>query len=171
MIILLLLLLSISIHSYQPVSQLDLNNYIGIWYQVYGDNFDKLFENGKCIKAEYEIINSNNVSILNTQIKNNQPENITGFAYYKDGNSGGELTVKLDGQNEAPYWVIKLGPIVNNYYDYSIVSDNIKLSLFVLARDINNFFELYNTEVIDYLDQNGFTKMTNKPVITDQEDC
>ena len=48
----------ININGYQPVSELDLTKYDKTWYQVYGDNFDKLFENGSCIKANYQIIDS-----------------------------------------------------------------------------------------------------------------
>jgi lipocalin len=118
-------------NDYKPVSELDLNLYQGKWYQVYGDNFDKVFEkDGRCIQADYQIIDSNNVSVLNTQLNSkNQVENITGYAYYTDDHTGGELTVQLDGQGEAPYWVIELGPVVDNQYDYSIVSDNFKISL------------------------------------------
>ena len=164
---------SVVANDYKPVSELDLNLYQGKWYQVYGDSFDKVFEkDGKCIQANYQIINSNNVSVLNTQLNSkNQVENITGYAYYKDGNSGGELTVQLDGQGEAPYWVIELGPIVNNQYDYSIVSDNFKISLFVLARNVESYFKYYNDQVQVSLQNFGFTNKLNKPIQTDQTNC
>ena len=127
---------------YKAVDELDLNSYMGKWYQVYGDNFDKVFQgNGKCATAEYEILSSNNVSVHNEQLNsNNDQETIDGYAYYKNNDSGGYLTVKLDGQIDAPYWVIELGPKIDNLYDYSIVSDNIKLSLFVLTRNVTNFY-------------------------------
>ena len=170
--ILLIFLSIININGYQPVSELDLTKYDKTWYQVYGDNFDKLFENGSCIKANYQIIDSNNVSVLNTQINNNgKLEEITGFAYYKNNNTGGQLTVKLDGQNEAPYWVIELGPIVNDKYDYSIVSDNLKLSLFVLARDVEYFLKNYNQHVLESLKNFGFNNEINKPILTNQTNC
>ena len=54
----------------------------------------------------------------------NKLDTISGFAYYKDGDTGGYLTVQLEDLPEAPYWVIELGPVVNDFYDYSIVSDN-----------------------------------------------
>ena len=62
----------------------------------------------------------------------NEIESITGKAYYDEGNSGGELTVDLT-PSPAPYWVVELGPVVDDLYDYAIVSDNNQISLFVLA--------------------------------------
>ena len=45
----------------------------------------------------------------------------------------------------------------NNQYEYSIISDNGALGLFVLARDVPRFEALYEAEVEDFLFQNGFT--------------
>ena len=91
--------------------------------------------------------------------------------YYKNNNTGGYLTVKLRGSPEAPYWVIELGPVVSGLYDYSVVSDNIGLSLFVLARNITRYFELYNESVLLSLENLGFTKLLNKPILMDQTNC
>ena len=63
----------------------------------------------------------------------------------------------------APYWVIDIGPIVNDQYDYAVVSDNKKLSLFILARDVNNFMKYYNNDVLKTVNDFGFTKVYNKP--------
>ena len=167
-----LLVLFIVVNSeYVAVNELDLNKYVGEWYEVYGDNFDKTFQgNGKCIKAEYKL-NSNNVSVLNTQLnqKNNR-DSITGFAYYKDGDSGGYLTVHLKDLPPAPYWVIELGPVYDNLYDYSIVSDDKKISLFVLARNVDRFFKTYSDDVEASLEEFGFNNFLNKPYKIDQ-DC
>ena len=62
--------------------------------------------------------------MLNKQITNNQYDSITGIAYYDNDDCCGYLTVQLEGTPEAPYWVLEVGPIVNDYYDYAIVSDN-----------------------------------------------
>ena len=164
-----LFLTSVLSKEYKAVENLNLDNYIGKWYQVYEDNFDKTFQgNGKCAKAYYGM-NLNNITVLNTQINNNGDlENITGFAYYKDEDYGGYLTVKLEDNPEAPYWVIELGPIVDNYYDYSIVSDNIKLSLFVLTRNVSRYYELYDEKVLLSLDNFGFKSFVNKPLKMEQ---
>ncbi len=166
----LLLIFCLVKSEYVAVSNLDLNSYIGEWYEVYEDNFDKTFQNGKCVKAFYKL-NENNVSVLNTQIKDNKIDSINGYAFYKEGDSGGYLTVQLDDLPEAPYWVIELGPIKNNLYDYAIVSDNIRLSLFVLARNVSTFFNLYDEKVLKSLENFGFSNRLNSPIMVDQTDC
>ena len=173
-IILVILLVTFSTlysKEYKAVDELDLNKYVGSWYEVYGDNFDKTFQgNGKCVKAFYKF-NDYNVSVLNTQLdKNDNSDSITGFAYYKEGDTGGYLTVQLKDLPEAPYWIIELGPIYNDMYDYAIVSDNAKLSLFVLTRNVSRFYKEYDETVLNSLEDFGFNKLYNKPLEINQ-DC
>ena len=101
----------------------------------------------------------------------NEYDNIDGYAYYKDDDCCGYLTVKLDGTPEAPYWVLELGPIVDDLYDYSIISDNKALSLFVLTRDVDRFYKLYDTQVLESLNDFGFTRSINTPKTMNQTDC
>ena len=174
MIYIFIILIIITISSskeYKAVDELDLDKYVGRWYEVYGDRFDMTFQgNGKCVEAFYKF-NDYNVSVLNTQQdKNNNFDSITGFAYYKEGDSGGYLTVQLEDLPEAPYWIIELGPVYDNMYDYSIVSDNAQLSLFVLTRDVSRFKELYLDNVLSSLDDFGFNRFYNNPIEIDQ-DC
>lgn len=159
--------------NYMAVEELDVEKYIGKWYQVYEDNFDKTFQHaGKCSTADYGIISSNNISVYNRQLTmTNEVDDISGYAYYKEGDTGGYLTVRLDDLPEAPYWVLDLGPIVDGYYDYSIVSDNLKLSLFVLTRDVDRFYEKYDADVLLFLENMGFTRNINKPDTMEQSDC
>jgi len=158
---------------YKAVDELDLPSYMGKWFQVYQNNLDKLFQGiGKCSTAKYEIVGDNKVSVFNKQIdKEDKVDEIAGYAYYKEGECCGYLTVKLEDLPEAPYWVLELGPIVNGIYDYSIVSDDKALSLFVLARDVDNFYKNYNEEVLKSLEDFGFTKKYNMPIIMNQTDC
>ena len=159
---------------YKAVDDLDLPSYMGKWFQVYQDNFNKLFQrNGKCSTATYEIVGDNKVSVLNKQIneKKNQLDQIVGYAYYKDDDCCGYLTVKLKDTPEAPYWVLELGPIVNGFYDYSIVSDDKALALFVLTRDVDRFYTTYDESVQQSLYDFGFTKKYNTPFKMNQTDC
>ena len=98
------------------------------------DKFDNVFQkNGICSTAEYVLGEDNIVKVLNKQITNNKYDSITGIAYYDNDDCCGYLTVQLKDQSPAPYWVLELGPIVDDLYDYSIVSDNNAISLFVLT--------------------------------------
>lgn len=157
---------------YKAVEELDLTKYVGKWYQVYEDRFNHLFQgDGTCATAEYTL-NNNTVSVLNQQLnRNGKYDSITGSAYYKDGDCCGYLTVILEGTPEAPYWVLGLGPLVDGYYDYSIVSDNKALSLFVLARDVERYYKLYDDNVLNILNDFGFNKKYNTPMIMDQSKC
>lgn len=147
-------------NNFTTVSYLDLTMYTGHWYQVYASPVDYVFQGyGKCITADYQITGSNNVSVLNAQYNiKNEYEEIKGYAFYKDVTQAGKLSVVLDGVGVvAPYWVIKLGEIVNNYYQYSIISVPEGPSLWVIARNTDDFFDLYDEEVKTFLDEYKLT--------------
>ena len=159
---------------YTYVPELNLTQYDGIWFEVYEDLFDETFQKGgRCVTAEYTLFENGTVGVLNKEILlNGTVSTITGSAYYDDDNEGGELTVDLEGTPApAPYWVIELGPIVEDNYDYAIVSDNLKVSLFVLARDVDRFFDLYEDEVLDSVETMGFTRKFNMPILVNQTSC
>ena len=150
------------------VNVLDLDKYQGRWYQIYGNNFDQLFEKfASCITADYTLIPNGNVSVLNSQYeKTNGINQIEGYAYYGYNTDPktypGELTVHLDGvPHDSPYWVYNLGPEVNGYYDWAIVSDPLKVSLFVLARDVDTYYDVYDNEVVNILHNYGFNNLVN----------
>ncbi|CAH1786456.1 unnamed protein product, partial [Owenia fusiformis] len=122
--------------------------------------------NAVCITADYRAINATTISVLNSnRIKtpDGPLDQITGFGYKTE--TEGQLSVQLAGVPvAAPYWIIKLGPVVNGQYQYSIVSDPIRYALFVLARDPQEFAEKYDKEVLSYLEGEKFTDFENKPM-------
>ena len=161
-------------NTYSYVDYVDLDAYKGYWYEVYKDLYDESFQKGgSCVTANYTIWNNGKVGIVNSELlRNGELSIIDGYAYYKDGNSGGELTVKLDGVDfDAPYWIVELGPIYEDKYDYAIVSDNKALTLFVLTRNVTEFYDIYNEKVLESLKMFGFTKPWNSPQIMDQTNC
>ena len=157
------------------VETLDLEKYQGRWYQIYGNNFDQLFEKfSSCITADYAIMPAGNVSVVNSQYEKIYGiEQIAGYAYYGYNTDPklypGELMVHLNGvPHDAPYWVYNLGPENdNNYYDWAIVSDPVKLSLFVLARDVDTYYNDYDDEVVEILNEYGFDDL----ITVSHEDC
>jgi len=144
------------------ISEMDLNKYLGHWYQIYGSPTNVLFQGyGKCITAEYGLShndNDGNVNVINSQInKDGELEQITGYAYYKNISEPGKLTVHLEGVPvDSPYWIIRLGEVKDGEYQYSIITTPSGVSLWVLARDINSFFVNYDAEVLQYLEENNF---------------
>jgi len=156
------------------VASLNINQYVGTWYQVYGDRFVmSTFERGgRCITANYELVGANNISVHNSQLDaNGNVQEIFGYAFIANQNKPGQLTVNLDGHGNAPYWIYELGPVVNGLYDYAIVSDPTKTSLFVLTRDVNRFYDQYENLVLQNLRALKFSGLRNKPVKTDQTNC
>ena len=71
-------------------------------------------------------------------------------------------------------WVVQLGPPTynGNQYQYAVVSNQWKFSLFVLARNVVEFKMKYDDEVTAKLKEQGFTKFYNRPTETYQgSDC
>jgi lysozyme C len=158
--------ISFSLGLYTTVKTLDVESYTGRWFQIYGNNFDQLFEKfGSCITADYGLLPSGNISVLNSQYEKDKLVQINGYAYYSEKNKSpklfpGQLAVHLDGvPNDSPYWIYDLGPKNSSKYEWAIVSDPIMLSLFVLARDVESYYEEYNNEVLSILSNYGFENL------------
>jgi lipocalin len=147
-------------NNFTTVAVLDASSYVGHWYQVYAAPVDFTFQGpGKCITADYGLTGPNNISVYNFQenLNTGAPESISGYAFYKDLSKPGELSVYLEGTPfVAPYWVLNLGPVSHNQYEWSIVSVPFGSSLWVLARDVDTFFAEYDTDVVKLLDEYGF---------------
>eukprot|EP01099_Mayorella_cantabrigiensis_P008860 TRINITY_DN887_c0_g4_i2.p1 TRINITY_DN887_c0_g4~~TRINITY_DN887_c0_g4_i2.p1 ORF type:complete len:207 (-),score=57.22 TRINITY_DN887_c0_g4_i2:82-669(-) len=123
------------------VKELNVTQYLGLWYNIAADDLVlSTFQTDYCVTAEYGLNPNGTVSVLNSQRDGSisgPEENITGYAYQPDPvNYPGKLKVHLEGAGPqaAPYWVLELGPVVNNQYSWVIVSDPICGFMWVLAR-------------------------------------
>jgi lipocalin len=147
------------------VQEVEVDRYLGNWYQIYGSPTNVIFQGyGKCITAEYGVLENGNISVLNSQLNSKDDlEQISGYAYYKNVSEPGQLTVHLNGTPvDAPYWIVKLGEIMNDQYQYSIITTPSSISLWVLARDIKYFLENYDKEVIEFLEKYNYKYVTIK---------
>ena len=168
---------AMTVFNVTPVTELNVSSYYGRWYQVYSDfAVEATFENNSyCVTADYAPNPNGTVSVENRERNDNTtgPERrILGWASTPDASKPGELQVHLQTTHfGAPYWVYALGPIVNGLYDYSVVSDNLFFTLFVLTRNLTRFQQVYDTQVRDFLTASGFTKFWNTPVPTIQDGC
>ena len=141
------------------VTELNVNSYLGHWVQVYGAPTNAIFQGyGTCATADYGALDNGQISVLNSQLnKNKEIETINGYGYYKNVSEPGKLTVHLEGVPvDSPYWVVKLGEIVDNQYQYTIITTPSGISLWVLTRDLDRFNEFYSVEVNDFLTINNF---------------
>ncbi|XP_045177077.2 apolipoprotein D-like [Mercenaria mercenaria] len=157
----------------QTVGALDLNKYLGRWYQMYASqSVVFLWESDAyCVTADYELWANGTVSVLNSERLHNATgplKVITGSA--TSSNEPGKFTVRLQTVPVgASYWVLKLGPATYGdkfQYQYSIVSDNVRGTLFVLARDPDIYHMDYEAEVNTFLKEHGFRTFYNKPINT-----
>ena len=165
--------------SLAQVAELNRSQYLGRWYQAYSDfAVEATFENNSyCVTADYGVYPNNTVSVLNRERNYNisGPERrILGWASTDNASKPAELTVHLQTTSfPAPYWVYELGPPTYNgtFYEYSVVSDPLKFTLFVLARNLTTFATVWASGVLERLKDAGFTNFLNTPIPTVQENC
>ncbi|XP_071479449.1 uncharacterized protein [Diadema antillarum] len=159
------------------VPELDVEQYLGRWYQMFTDFVvTSTFErNAVCVTADYGLNGPGNISVYNAN-REKTPDgdlnDIQGYATVPDPSQPGKLEVKFDSVPGVlgQYWVIRLGPVVQGKYDYSVVTDSFKMTLFVLARDPDKFRTEYQDDVLAFLADQGFTRFYNRPVETLQSD-
>jgi lipocalin len=163
----------------QTVPELETEKYLGRWYQAYADLAVYLtFENSTfCDTADYGLNSNGTISVLNRerQFAPDGPERpIYGWAATPNASEPGQLVVHLQTANfPAPYWVYELGPATYNgsLYEYAVVSDPLKATLFVLARNLTTFAANWSAGVLQRLHDAGFTGFLNTPIVTPQENC
>jgi lipocalin len=164
------------------VATLDVPKYLGLWYQMAADAIvhDTFEKDSFCSTAVYGLNGDGTISVHNYATIGGptaKPYTIDGYAYqYNMPDKPGQLKVKFDSSDAspfpAPYWILQLGPVnANNYYDWAIVSDNLSSSLFILARDPQEFNKKYKDSVYKTVADLGFTGFS-KPIDTYQgSDC
>ncbi len=177
----------ISLAPFLPVTDFQPQAYLGRWYQTYADlAVDATFENSSyCVTADYHMNDNGTIAVENRerQFSINGPErSILGWAAPATNDSSlGEYTVNLQTTNfPAPYWIYDLGPQQvyedpfygnQTQYSYAVVSDPLLLTLFVLARNVTEFQEVWEPAVLARLQSNGFNSWLNTPIATVQDGC
>merc|ERR1712187_400970 len=122
------------------------------------------------------------ITVANTVYPLGREVKVTGYAV-ADPKQAGVFQVALgapghgaDPANPKPfsvanYVIVGLGPIVDGKYDFAIVTDPSMLSLYILTRDTARFHQQHETEVLTTVKEQGFTKLWNKPLKTNQNGC
>ena len=97
---------------------------------------------------------------------------ILGTASKDDSSTEGDLNLQFTGVPRAStYSIIKLGPKTfgAGYYEYAVVGG--ELFLYVLARDVDEYFAKYDDEVQDFLKESGYKGFLLKPRKNNQDNC
>lgn len=171
-----------------PLETVVVSAYAGRWFQTHASVTVKwTFEIGaNCVTADYGDSGVDGTLTVKNIVR---PFfglffdiEINGFAAQSsDITNQGALSVILgpsaDDADEAEfddpgnYWIIALGPIVSGKYEWALVSDKDQRTLYVLARDPDEFESTYEDDVLDLCEEMGFTGFFNKPRVTNQKRC
>lgn len=164
----------------KTVNEIDLEKYVGKWYQAGTSRSTRLLGTGvnfSNVTATYECIetcSTNNITVLNEGFnEKNKYVNISGISYSLNNRVPSNRKVEFKGVPViGNYWIVKLGPVKDNKYEYAIVSGPIsqyfgtRFSLYVLCRDKEEFYEKYEEEVKEWCNKNGFVFSWNKYIKT-----
>ncbi|USD42837.1 lipocalin family protein [Vibrio sp. SCSIO 43135] len=118
--------------SVQPVSDFELNRYLGKWYEVARLNHS--FERGLTqVSAEYSLREDGGVMVINRGFdeENQEWKEAEGKAYFVDEETKGYLKVSFFGPFYGSYVVFELE---KNSYDYAFVSGPSNDYLWLLSR-------------------------------------
>jgi apolipoprotein D and lipocalin family protein len=130
---------------------------MGLWYEI--ASYPTFFNKGLVgTTAEYTLNADNTVTVVNRAFQGSfdgPATSITGTAWSVDPETNSKLKVRFEGfpQSLFPgdYWIIDLSPD----YQYAIVSDPYRTTLFILSRTPTISEELYNA-LIARVDEQGF---------------
>jgi len=144
----------------ETVSHVDMEKYLGKWYEVAA--FPQFFEKGcTCTIAQYSLKNNGNIAVKNTCIKNGKQTTATGKAIVKDKQSNAKLSVSFFWPFSGKYWIIALAPD----YSYAMVGHPNRKYLWILNRKAKMDDVTYN-QLIKLATDKGFD--VSKLVKTDQ---
>ena len=110
-----------------PVAALDLNRYLGEWYEI--ARFDHSFERGvEQAKANYSLKDDGTIEVVNSGIKNGKPKTAIGKGKRTD--TPALLRVSFFGPFYADYRVM----MIDEDYTYALVGSGSADYLWILSR-------------------------------------
>jgi lipocalin len=154
---------------------LNISAYLGTWNQVATSRSTKLMGTGvqyTNVSAHYGP-SEEGLSVYNSGYDENGVfQSITGYSYI-NGDSETKRKVHFDvSPVDGNYWIPKLGPILHGEYQYSIICGPLtsyvgtRASLYVLARNRQQYKQLYEDEAKQWCVDNGFVFHWNEYVET-----
>ncbi|EPB80822.1 hypothetical protein ANCCEY_00024 [Ancylostoma ceylanicum] len=143
----------------------DLSKFMGRWFE--GINSPRATEQ-RCVVHHYGGLTKNDKTATFTALKIYREGSEFGPVRYsigyafRGGNKDAMLQLHTSESSDAqPFWVYKLGPdgkdpFGNPQYEYAIVSNWVRYPVTVLVRDPDTFKAKYQTEVLRWLEDQGF---------------
>ena len=136
------------------VPSVDLNRYIGIWYEI--ARYPNSFQPEDCVAttATYALREDGKISVLNKCRKGSPdgPEkSAQGKAWVVDTATNARIKVQFFWPFSGDYWIIQLG----EQYEYAVVGHPDRTYLWILSRTPKIEPELY-AHIIARLKQQGY---------------
>lgn len=161
-LIIIICLLAFALNAVSTVKKVELNRYLGKWYQIaYYPNSFQPKDCGLTV-AEYSLGKKGKIIVENTCYQDKAgtvvKKKATAKAWTVDS-SNSKLKVRFFWPFTGDYWIVKLG----ENYSYSVVSDPKQEYLWILARYPEMSKAAYK-EITDWLDKNGWD--SGKLVVT-----
>ena len=137
-------------------SFVDIERYVGKWYAI--SSLPQFFTRKcKAQMADYAIINSQTISVLNTCIKDSKNTTISGQAVVINTDTNAELEVTFNNfftrifRVKGDYIIMKL----DKDYRYAMIGSKDRKSLWILARETTMPESIYNSYV-EFAETNNF---------------
>jgi apolipoprotein D and lipocalin family protein len=123
----------------------EISRYVGKWYAI--SSLPQFFtKNCKAQTADYDVINEQSISVLNTCIKGKDTTVISGEAVVKNAATNAELIVTFNNfftrlfRVEGDYTIIKL----DSDYRYVMIGSKNRKSLWIMSRSTEMPEEAFN---------------------------
>ena len=135
------------------VSTVDLNRYLGLWYEIarYPNGFEK---NCVGVTATYSLRKDGAITVYNhahLHTLDGKEQSATGKAIVADPVSKAKLRVSFFGPFYGDYWIIALG----EQYEYAVVSEPSRKYLWILSRTPQMDDARYQ-QILVFLTEQGF---------------
>jgi apolipoprotein D and lipocalin family protein len=119
--------------SYPPletVDSVDVNRYLGKWYEIarLPNSFQKECD---CTTAEYSLIDSTTIRVINKCLKNGELDDANGKAFVVEGSKNSKLRVQFFWPFRGDYWIIELD---KENYNFALVGTPSRKYLWILSR-------------------------------------
>ena len=135
----------------QTVSKVDLNKYLGTWYEI--ARYEHFFEKDcKNVTANYSVMDENLIQVINSCVKiiTNEKKEAKARAYAVD-NTNSKLKVSFFRPFYGDYWVL----ILDEQYNYAVVGTPNREYLWILSRT-KTIDENIKTDILNKLPSLGF---------------
>lgn len=159
---LILLFSACNMESLQTVKKVDVNKYMGKWYEI--ASFPQSFQKGcSCTTAEYELLDNGKVKVVNTcyLADEDRVKKATGKAWVTDKETNAKLKVQFFWPFSGKYWIIDLA----EDYSYAVVGHPNRKYLWILSRT-PKMEQITYDNILKHVSEKGFD--ISKLKITDQ---